>query len=841
MYDHKKIEEKWQKYWEDNKTFATDNKDKSRPKYYILDMFPYPSGSGLHIGHPEGYTATDILARYKRMKGFNVLHPMGYDSFGLPAERHAERTGEHPSVITAKNCDVFTRQMKRLGFSYDWAREIRTSDPDYYKWTQWIVEVLFDRGLAYEEETTVNWATASKAILSNEEVKDGRYVETGEPVEKRKMRQWILKITAYADKLLEGLDTLDWPESLKTMQREWIGKSFGADVDFKVAGTGDVFTVYTTRPDTLFGATYCVLAPEHPFVARITAPAQKEKVAAYVAAAGRKSAQDRMAIAKEKTGEFLGAYAVNPVNGKEIPIYIADYVLADYGYGAIMAVPAHDERDWDFARKFALPMVEVVAGGDIASVAFADIATGTMVNSGFLDGMSVDDAKKAIIAWLSEKGVGRGTVNYKMRDWIFCRQRYWGEPFPILHLADGTVKTIPLGELPLLLPPLDDYKPTDDGLPPLARATGWVNTVDSATGQPATRELNTMPQWAGSCWYYLRFINPHLDSAAWDAADEKYWMPVDLYVGGTEHAVLHLLYARFWHHVLFDAGLVSTPEPFQRLFNQGKILAYSYQDEAGKYYYPEQVESRDGGWFVKDTGAKVASQIEKMSKSKYNVINPDDIVKAYGADALRMYEMFMGPLDRDKPWQTEGLVGQVRFLKRIWALYADEETGGLSPKISASGGDPAMERELARAVAGVGRDYENLLFNTAIAKMMEFVNAAYKCDKISRAVMESFVLVLAPTMPHLAEELWSLFGHAGTLAYEPWPVADESLLVAAVIDLPVQVNGKMRGAVSVAREASEADALAAASADEKIARHLEGKEIVKKIFVPGRMLNLIVK
>ena len=638
MYNHNEIEKKWQKYWLENKTFKSVI-DHSKPKYYVLDMFPYPSGDGLHVGHPEGYTATDIVARYKRMKGFNVLHPMGWDAFGLPAERHAVRTGEHPAIVTKKNCDTFRRQIQALGLSYDWDREINTTDPSYYKWTQWIFTVLFERGLAYETEAPVNWCPALGTVLANEEVKDGKYVETGDPVEKRMMRQWMLKITAYAERLLEDLNELDWPPGIISMQREWIGKSEGADVDFAIDGTSMKFTVFTTRPDTLFGATYCVLAPEHPFVLQITTPEYMDNVKQYIEQTTRKSAQERMKDEKEKTGVFTGAYAINPVNNAKIPIWIADYVLAEYGYGAIMAVPAHDTRDYEFAKKYDLPIIEVVSGGDITKEAYT--GDGILVNSPIINGLSVPEAKKKITKWLEEKGLGKATVNYKLRDWLFSRQRYWGEPFPIIRLSDGTIKVVPLKDLPVLLPDLDNYKPTETGEPPLARAKDWVQTVDPETGQPATRETNTMPQWAGSCWYFLRFVDPQNDKEAWSKEAEQYWMPVDLYIGGAEHAVLHLLYSRFWHKVLYDAGYVSTTEPFKKLFNQGMILAYSYQDKNGKYYYPHQVEQKEGQWFVKGTDIPVETKIEKMSKSRYNVVNPDEVIEKYGADAMRMYEMFM--------------------------------------------------------------------------------------------------------------------------------------------------------------------------------------------------------
>ncbi len=837
IYDFDAIERKWQEYWLRNKTFKAEI-DPAKPKYYVLDMFPYPSGAGLHVGHPEGYTATDIVARYKRMRGFNVLHPMGWDAFGLPAERHAVRTGEHPAIITRKNCDTFRRQIQRLGLSYDWDREIDTTDPNYYKWTQWIFTVLFERGLAYEVEAPVNWCPALGTVLANEEVKDGRYVETGDPVERRLMRQWMLRITAYAERLLEDLEGLDWPEGIKAMQREWISRSEGADVEFTVAETGDRFTVFTTRPDTLFGATYCVLAPEHPLTLRIATEGQRAAVEEYVAQASRKSAQERMQDERKKTGVFTGAHAVNPVNGARIPIWTADYVLADYGYGAIMAVPAHDTRDYEFAKTFNLPIIEVISGGDITKEAFT--GDGILVNSPLINGLRVPEAKKKITAWLEEQGLGRRAVNYKLRDWLFSRQRYWGEPFPLIRLEDGTVKTVPLKDLPVLLPELEDYRPTPDGQPPLARAVDWVNTTDPETGRPARRETNTMPQWAGSCWYYLRFTDPRNDREAWSREAESYWMPVDLYIGGAEHAVLHLLYARFWHKVLYDAGLVSTPEPFTKLFNQGMILAYSYRDSLGKYHYPHEVERRGEQWVLRDTGEPVQTQIEKMSKSRYNVVNPDDVVATYGADFMRLYEMFMGPLDRDKPWTDEGIQGVHRFLKRVWSLFI-AENGSLAPRVTAADPDPAVAREIHRVVKSVTQDIENLSFNTAIARMMEFVNLALKTEAVGRDAAEKFVLVLSPFAPHLAEELWERLGHAGTLAYEPWPAWDESLLEEDTVEIPVQVQGKLRGKVVVPKDASPEAIIAAAKADPKIQPHLENRQVLKEIYVPGKMVNFVVK
>jgi leucyl-tRNA synthetase len=836
-YDPEAIETKWQRYWLENKTFKSEI-DPSRPKYYVLDMFPYPSGDGLHVGHPEGYTATDIVARYKRMRGFNVLHPMGWDAFGLPAERHAVRTGEHPAKITRKNCDTFRRQIQRLGLSYDWDREIDTTDPAYYKWTQWIFKVLFERGLAYEIEAPVNWCPAIGTVLANEEVKDGRYVETGDPVEKRMMRQWMLRITDYAEKLLAGLEELDWPEGIKAQQREWIGRSEGADVVFKVAGRDMQFTVFTTRPDTLYGATYCVLAPEHPLTREICTAAQRPAVEAYLRAAAAKSAQDRMREEREKTGVFTGAYAINPVNGQEIPIWTADYVLAEYGYGAIMAVPAHDTRDYEFARKFDLPIVEVISGGNIAEAAHT--GDGILINSGIINGLNVAEAKRRISAWLEEQGLGKATITYKLRDWLFSRQRYWGEPFPIIRLEDGTVKAVPNADLPVLLPELDEYRPTADGQPPLARAHDWVNITDPESGRPARRETNTMPQWAGSCWYFLRFCDPRNNDAAWSREAEQYWMPVDLYIGGAEHAVLHLLYARFWHKVLYDAGEVSTPEPFAKLFNQGMILAHSYKDENGKYHYPHEVERDGETWRIKATGAPVVAQVEKMSKSRYNVVNPDEVVAKYGADSLRLYEMFMGPLDREKPWTDEGVQGVHRFLKRVWALVIADD-GNLHPRIIRQGGETTLVRELHKTIEAVTDNIEHLLFNTAIARLMEFTNAALKCERVDQSVIETFVLLLAPFAPHLAEELWQRLGHTHTLAYAPWPQHDPALLIEDTVELPVSINGKLRDKIVVAANADQATLLAAAKSAAKVQSALQGKTLVKEIVVPGKMVNLVVK
>lgn len=839
-YDPSAIEPKWQQHWEENATFSVPN-DYSKPKYYVLDMFPYPSGAGLHVGHPEGYTATDIIARYKRMNGFNVLHPMGWDAFGLPAERAAVREGRHPAIITKENVTNFRKQIKRLGLSYDWKREVDTSSVEYYRWTQWIFLKLYEQGLAYLAEVPVNWCPAQGTVLANEEVQDGKYVETGDPVERRMMRQWMLKITAYAERLLTDLDELDWPAGIIEMQRQWIGKSVGARVTFGIEGTDKSFEVFTTRPDTLFGATFCVLAPEHKLVAEITSTEQKAAVAAYIEKVKNTSDLDReTAAAKEKTGVFTGAYAINPVNNAKTPIWIADYVKADYGSGAIMSVPGHDERDYEFAKVFNLPIIEVVKGGNIAEAAYGE--DGVAINSGFLDGLPTQEAKAAMIKWLEDKKVGEGQTTYKLRDWLFSRQRYWGEPFPILHnQKTGEIQAVPYDQLPITLPQLNEYKPTATGEPPLARATDWMKV--KMDGETLLRETNTMPQWAGSCWYYLRYMDPTNDQMPFDPKAEQYWGPVDLYVGGVEHAVLHLLYARFWHKVLYDCKLVHTKEPFKKLFNQGMILGISHRDDKGKFYGPYDVEYRDGKPYIKGTETPLIAREEKMSKSKLNVVNPDDVVAEFGADSLRLYEMFMGPLEAVKPWQTSGVKGVHGFLERAWSLLIDTETGNLNNFITQDKEESAsddLRREINITVKKVTEDIENLRFNTSIAKMMEFVNLAKKQDKLPQEIAEKFVLVLAPFAPHLAEELWFRLGHTQSLAYATWPSYDPHWLQSDTVLITVHINGKKRAEIQVNRSQGETEVKKIASELPTIAEKLEGQNIKKVIFVPEKLVNFIV-
>lgn len=835
-YPFNEIEKKWQKYWEDNQTFAV-TEDPSIPpekRQYVLDMFPYPSGAGLHVGHPEGYTATDIYCRYLRMNGYNVLHPMGFDSFGLPAENYAIKTGTHPRISTEQNIDNFRKQIKSLGFCYDWNREISTHTSEYYHWTQWIFVQLFKKGLAYESHMPINWCPQCKTGLANEEVKEGKCERCGTHVVRKNIRQWVLKITAYADRLLEDLDDLDWTESVKLMQRNWIGRSEGASVLFKMENSDDTLEVYTTRADTLFGATYMVIAPEHPLVRQITTAEQKEAVEAYLDQAARKSDLDRTDLAKDKTGVFSGSYAINPVNGKKIPVWIADYVLISYGTGAIMAVPAHDTRDWEFAKKFGLPIVEVLKSEvDVQQQAWTE--DGLHVNSDFLDGMNKEDAIKAMIAWLEERKLGHMAVNYKLRDWIFSRQRYWGEPIPLVHCPHCGIVPVPEDQLPLTLPETKSYEPSGTGESPLANVESWVNTTCPVCGAPAKRETNTMPQWAGSCWYYLRYLDPHNTERFVDPEKEKYWMPVDLYVGGTEHAVLHLLYSRFWHKVLYDLGVVSTKEPFQRLVNQGMITSFAFQRKDKTLVPTDQVEETAPDVYIeKATGERLERIVAKMSKSLKNVINPDDIINEYGADSMRMYEMFMGPLQVSKPWSTTGLSGVWRFLDRVWRL-AEERT------ISDGPASPELRKVLHKTIKKVTQDTATLNFNTAISQMMVLVNELYKIDTLPREVWEALVLLLGPYVPHLAEELWERAGHEPSVANVAWPVYDEALTVDDEIEIVLQVNGKVRSRISMSKDATKDELLAAAKADAKLQEWIGGKEIVKEIVVPGKLVNIVVK
>ncbi|MFW8585397.1 leucine--tRNA ligase [Rhizobium beringeri] len=834
-YDPRTIEPKWQAYWADHHIFRAEI-DPARPKFYALDMFPYPSGAGLHVGHPLGYAATDIMCRYKRMRGFNVLHPMGWDSFGLPAERHAMRTGVHPDITTKRNIETFRGQVQRLGFSYDWSRELATTDPAYVRWTQWIFLKLFEKGLAHQAEVAVNWCPAQNAVLADEEVKDGRYVETGDPVIRRRMRQWMLRITAYADRLLEGLDGLDWPESLKTMQRNWIGRSEGAEIRFSLEQGAEGITVFTTRPETLFGASYVVLAPEHPDVATTVTPEAREAVVAYIAEAEALEETTRTDTGREKTGVFTGAYAVNPATGARLPIWVADYVLAGYGTGALMAVPAHDARDHAFACAHGLPIIRVIdSADDIENAAFE--GEGRMVDSGFLNGLAAPEARKAMIAWLQASGAGWPKVTYRLRDWLFSRQRYWGEPIPVLHLADGSVIPLPEECLPLLPPELDDYAPTPDGEPPLARAHAWVETIVPGTDIPAWRETNTMPQWAGSCWYFLRFLDPGNAREPVGREAERYWMPVDLYVGGAEHAVLHLLYARFWHKVLYDIGVVSTEEPFQRLFNQGMILAHSYRDTAGRYYAPSSVVEEEGRWFAGPV--EVQRAVEKMSKSRLNVVNPDDVVDQFGADALRLYEMFMGPLDAAKPWQTAGVIGVRRFLERAWRIVCDEGDG-LSAAVREAAPSPQLLCLRHQTVKTVTADIEAIRFNTAVSRLMELANALTAEAARPREVVETFVLLLAPFAPHVAEELWSKLGHGESLTWVSWPTFDPAMIEMETREYVVQINGKVRHRFEAAADLGEA-LLAAARSEPAVMALLDGRMVVKEVLVPGRLVNFVVE
>ena len=804
LYPFSSIEPKWQAYWADHKTFRAIE-DPKKKKLYVLDMFPYPSGSGLHVGHPEGYTATDIYCRFKRMQGWHVLHPMGWDAFGLPAEQYAIETGTHPAVTTKKNIDRFRAQIRRLGLSYDWDREIDTTDPAYFRWTQWIFLKLFEKGLAYLAEAPVWWCEALGCVLANEEVVDGKSERGGHPVERRPMRQWMLKITAYADRLLEDLKLVDWPEPIKAMQRNWIGRSEGARVVFHVAdgpAKGELIEVFTTRADTLFGATYMVLSPEHALAGRLTAPAQKAFVEAYRKSASAKSELERTDLAKDKTGVFTGAYAVNPVNEEKIPIWIADYVLASYGTGAIMAVPAHDQRDYEFAKKFGLTIREVIAGGDVKKEAFT--GEGRNVNSAFLDGLETPEAKKRMTLWLSGKGRGQEAVNYKLRDWLFSRQRYWGEPIPVVHCAACGIVALPEAELPLVPPEMKDFKPTGAAEAPLAKAKDWVRTKCPRCKGPAGRETNTMPQWAGSCWYYLRYIDPKNSKSFCDPAKEKYWMPVDLYVGGAEHAVLHLLYSRFWHKVLYDLGHVSTPEPFMKLVNQGMILG------------------EDG---------------QKMSKSRGNVINPDAVIESYGADSMRLYEMFMGPLTQMKSWSMKSVEGVYRFLGRVWRLAVDDN--GAVRKNSPRAPEP-LKRLLHRTIQKVGRELEALEFNTAISSLMVLSNEIAKEKEPPRDVLEPFLLLLSPFAPHLAEELWERIGHSKSVAYEPWPVFDPALVEESEFEIPVMVNGKVKSRIRVGADWDQSAVEAKALKDPKVAEALRGKKILQKKYVFKKIYTVAV-
>lgn len=832
-YPFNQIEPKWQEFWEKHKTFSV-TEDPAYPKErrrYVLDMFPYPSGAGLHVGHPEGYTATDIYCRYLRMNGYNVLHPMGFDSFGLPAENYAIKTGTHPKLTTEKNIEHFRTQIKSLGFCYDWDREISTHTEEYYRWTQWIFLQLYKKGLAYESETPINWCPNCKTGLANEEVKDGKCERCGTQVTRKNLRQWILKITAYADRLLEDLDELEWTDAIKAMQRNWIGRSEGADVIFSLEDGTDTIQVYTTRPDTLFGATYMVLAPEHPLVKKITTEEQRTAVDAYIDAAAGKSDLERTDLAKEKTGVFSGAYAINPVNGKRIPIWIADYVLISYGSGAIMAVPAHDTRDWEFAKKFDIPIIEVLKGGDVEKEAFT--GDGIHVNSGFLDGMDKQTAISAMIAWLEERSLGKRAVNYKLRDWIFSRQRYWGEPIPLVHCDSCGIVPIPEEDLPLRLPSVTSYAPSGTGESPLATIEEWVNTTCPVCGGPAKRETNTMPQWAGSCWYYLRYLDPKNTEALASKEAIDYWMPVDLYVGGAEHAVLHLLYARFWHKVLYDLGIVSDKEPFRRLVNQGMITSFAYQRKDKSLVPTDEVEEVEPDVFIeKSTGERLERVIAKMSKSLKNVINPDDIIRDFGADSMRLYEMFMGPLQVSKPWATSGLSGVHRFLDRIWRLSGREMVNTEPPE--------SLKKVLHKTIKKVSQDSANLEFNTAIAQMMICVNEFFKEEKLYESLWEPFVLLLAPYAPHLAEELWERLGREPSIANEPWPQWIEELTLDNEITVVVQVNGKVRAKLAVQAGTDRKELERLAFEHERIKEWIDGKEIRRVISVPDKLVNIVV-
>ncbi|WEY49949.1 leucine--tRNA ligase [Latilactobacillus sakei] len=803
-YDHRAVEQKWQAYWQSHKSFKT-TEDKDKKNFYALDMFPYPSGQGLHVGHPEGYTATDILARMKRMQGFNVLHPMGWDAFGLPAEQYALDTGNNPADFTQKNINTFKRQINSLGFSYDWDREVNTTDPDFYKWTQWIFEKMYEKGLAYEAEVAVNWSPDLGTVVANEEVIDGKTERGGYPVYRKPMRQWMLKITAYADRLIDDLDLVDWPESVKDMQRNWIGRSKGAEVSFSVENHDANIDVFTTRADTMFGVSYIVMAPEHKLVADITTPEQKAAVDAYLKEIEHKSDLERTDLAKDKTGAFTGAYAINPVNGERLPIWISDYVLASYGTGAVMAVPAHDPRDWEFAKKFGLPLKPVVSGGNPEEAVHTE--PGVMINSDFLDGLDKQAAIDKMIPWLVEHKVGHEQISYKLRDWLFSRQRYWGEPIPIIHWEDGTTSVVPEDQLPLELPLTSDIKPSGTGESPLANLTDWLNVTDE-NGRKGRRETNTMPQWAGSSWYYLRYIDPKNPDKLADFDKLKDWLPVDMYIGGAEHAVLHLLYVRFWHKFLYDIGVVPTKEPFQHLYNQGMILGDNH---------------------------------EKMSKSKGNVVNPDDVVDRFGADTLRLYEMFMGPLDTSISWSEKGLAGARKFLDRVWRLYTEEDTDEndqLSSKIVADNNDQ-LKKVYNETVKKVTEDFESMHFNVAISQLMVFINDAYKADTFPREYAEGFVKLLAPIAPHMMEELWAMLGHDDSISYVDWPTFDPAALIANEVEVIFQVNGKLKAKVTVAKDTPKEELEAMAKANEKVAEFIADKTVRKVIAIPNKLVNIV--
>lgn len=847
-YPFSEIEPKWQKFWEENKTFkvSEDEKYPKNKRMYVLDMFPYPSAAGLHVGHPEGYTATDIYCRYLRMNGYNVLHPMGYDAFGLPAENYAIKTGTHPKITTNENINHFTQQIKSLGFSYDWDRCVSTCEPEYYKWTQWIFLQLYKKGLAYEAQTPINWCPSCMTGLANEEVKEGRCERCGTQVTHKTIRQWILKITDYADRLDKDLDSLDWPESVKLMQHNWIGKSTGAEVTFTVADkdgkpTEKKLTVYTTRCDTLFGATYMVVSPEHKIVSEITTAEQKTSVEAYIEAAAKKSDLERTDLNKDKTGVFSGSYAINPVNGKLIPIWIADYVLISYGTGAIMAVPAHDTRDWEFAKKFNLPIIEVLKSEvDVQKQAWTE--DGVHVNSEFLNGLNKKDAIAKMLEFLEEKKIGKKAINYKLRDWVFSRQRYWGEPIPLIHCPTCGTVPVPEEELPLRLPEVKSYQPTGTGESPLAAIDSWVNCKCPKCGGNAKRETNTMPQWGGSCWYYLRYLDPHNQKQFCSPEAEKYWMPVDLYIGGAEHAVLHLLYARFWHKVLYDLGVVSTKEPFQRLVNQGMITSFAFQ-RANKTLVPvDEVEKRDdGNFYEKKTGEKLEQIVAKMSKSLKNVVNPDDEIKAYGADSVRMYEMFMGPLTMSKPWSTQGIVGIHRFLEKVWAI---SEKPVSDVDISGKLADEKLisaRKTFAQTVKKVTADTASLNFNTAISQMMIFINEISKLDSVPKAIWQDFVKILSPYAPHLGEELWHKLGNNESIAYVQWPVVNEDFAKDEEKTIVVMINGKLRGKFKAAPDSSDETLRSAAENNEDAKKFLEGKTIVKCVIVKDKLVNFVVK